>query len=260
MLLSYLVRINSKMGTRKNTIGLALCLALFPTGAMGEPKSDTERDYRMMREAMVENQMVKRDIRSPLLLHAMRNVPRHFFIPEKYRRQAYEDYPIPIGGGQTISQPYIVAKMTELVDVKKGSKVLEIGTGSGYQAGVLATMGAEVFSIEIIQILSDQAKDNLQKTGLLDHVHLKVGDGYQGWPDEAPFDAIIVTAAPEKVPEPLKEQLKPGGKLVIPLGSTEGVYARQELRLLEKKEDGSFKDMTVFPVSFVPMTGEAQKN
>jgi len=203
--------------------------------------------------------MMMRDVRDRDVLRAMRTVPRHLFMPEKYRSQAYEDHPLPIGAGQTISQPYIVAKMTELAGLKKGSKVLEIGTGSGYQAAVLAETGAEVFTIEILQPLGEQAKKNLAGAGY-EGIHTRIGDGYRGWAEKAPFDAVIVTAAPESVPEPLKAQLKVGGRLVIPVGASGMVFSRQELKVLTKEKEDRFREESVFPVAFVPMTGESQKN
>lgn len=216
-----------------------------------DPMFETERMQ------MVETQLKVRDVRDANVLRAMNKVPRHLFVASEYQKDAYEDHPLPIGHGQTISQPYIVAKMTELADFKPGAKVLEIGTGSGYQAAVLAELGAEVYSIEIIEALSKQAEKNLKAAGY-SKVHLRVGDGYKGWPEVAPFDAVIVTAAPEKVPQPLKDQLKVGGKLVIPVGQAGGFFHRQELIVITRTKK-EFEQRSVFPVAFVPMTGEAEK-
>ena len=177
----------------------------------------------------------------------MAAVPRHRFVPARLQDMAYEDHPLPIGHGQTISQPYIVALMSQVLAVQPGERVLEIGTGSGYQAAVLAAMGARVFSIEIVAELGRQAADNLKALGY-DTVHLKIGDGYQGWPAHAPFDAIIVTCAPSQVPQPLKDQLAEGGRMVIPVG--ERHY--QQLFLLVKS-GGVIRQSTIVDVRFVPM-------
>ncbi|MCD6163020.1 MAG: protein-L-isoaspartate(D-aspartate) O-methyltransferase [candidate division Zixibacteria bacterium] len=212
---------------------------------------DSADTYTMNRLAMVETQIKQRGISDKNVLAAMEKVPRHRFVPENVIKYAYEDEPLPIGSGQTISQPYIVALMTELLELKKHSKVLEIGTGSGYQAAVLAELCDSVYSIEIVCELADRA-DSILKA--LDYnATVKCGDGYQGWPDHAPFEAIIVTAAPEKIPQPLLDQLAEGGRLVIPVGSH-----NQELKLI-RKESGKIKEMNVIPVRFVPMTGEAEK-
>jgi len=202
--------------------------------------------YDRLREGMVVTQIIARDVRDPEVLRAMRAVPRHLFVPEEIRERAYEDHALPIGRGQTISQPYVVAAMTEALRVEKGMKVLEIGTGSGYQAAVLAELGARVFSIEIIPELARSARATLEKLG---YTSVKVieGDGYRGLPEEAPFDRIIVTAAPPDVPQALKDQLAVGGRIVIPVGSPE-----QDLIVLEKTEAG-FTRTYLFPVRFVPM-------
>jgi protein-L-isoaspartate(D-aspartate) O-methyltransferase len=202
------------------------------------------------RNRMVDEQLVPRGIKDPGVLAAMRRVPRHAFVPEDMRALAYADRPLPIGHDQTISQPAIVATMTELANVRRGSRVLEVGTGSGYQAAVLAAMGAEVYSIEIVAPLAEQAAKLLAQLGYK-NVKTRIGDGYRGWPEAAPFDAILVTAAPPRVPEPLKRQLKSGGRLVIPVGTTD-----QELRVLTRTRTG-WDERTVIPVRFVPMTGEA---
>jgi len=201
---------------------------------------------------MVEEQIEARGIKDSLVLAAMRKVPRHLFVPERYRSEAYADHPLPIGYGQTISQPYIVAYMTEALRLKGGEKVLEIGTGSGYQAAVLAEIADSVFTIEIIPELAESARERLRRLGYK-NIFVLCGDGYRGWPEHAPFDAIIVTAAPDHIPGPLVEQLKVGGRMVIPVGS---VY--QELFLVVKTERGVEK-RPLLPVRFVPMTGEAQR-
>lgn len=203
------------------------------------------------RDMMVSEQIARRGVRDTLVLQAMRKVPRHLFIPEEQRPNAYKDRALPIEEGQTISQPYIVALMTELARVKPGNKVLEIGTGSGYQAAVLAEIGAEVFSIEIIKELADSAMQNLKKTGYTS-VHVIHGDGYDGLEEQAPFDSILITAAPPRVPEPLKQQLKVGGRLVVPVGEWQ-----QQLIVLTRTKTGLEKK-SVIPVVFVPMTGKAR--
>lgn len=188
---------------------------------------------------------------SPRVMAALGRVERHRFVPEAMVPHAYLNRPLPIGAGQTISQPYIVALMTDLLDLAGGEKVLEIGTGSGYQAAMLAELGARVFSIEIVAELAAEARQRLDAAGYR-AVVVRVGDGWVGWPDEAPFDAIIVTAAPERIPEPLIDQLRPGGRLVIPVGPP----GLQELVVGVKQADGSLRRQHVLPVAFVPFTGE----
>lgn len=209
-------------------------------------------ELALARQRMIED-IRARGVTAPRVLAALESVPRHLFVPESERSEAYEDTPLPIGAGQTISQPYIVAFMTHHLDVQPGDRILEIGTGSGYQAAVLSRLGAEVYSIEIIKTLGERARRTLTELGYRT-VHLRVGDGYQGWPSAAPFDGIIVTAAPPSIPDPLLRQLKIGGKLVIPVG---GAY--QDLWVLTKRRDGGFRRQRVLPVLFVPMTGEAQR-
>ncbi len=215
--------------------------------------SDPEAVYKQRRLDMAEEQIALRNVRSPEVLRAMETVPRHRFVPEHLVDLAYADTPLPVGMGQTISQPYIVAFMTELLGPEKGQKVLEIGTGSGYQAAVLAEMGAEVYTVEIQEPLSLFARSVINGLGY-SNVHFKTGDGYPGWEEHAPYDAVIVTAAPEEIPVPLKAQLREGGRMVIPLGD-----GTQELLLLTKTKDG-FDEERVAPVRFVPMTGEALKH
>jgi protein-L-isoaspartate(D-aspartate) O-methyltransferase len=200
---------------------------------------------------MVAEQIAARGVTDERVLDAMRTVPRHEFVPEDLRGAAYEDRPLPIGEGQTISQPYVVAAMTELARVRPGARVLEIGTGSGYQTAVLATLGATVYSIEIVEPLGRRAAADLARLGY-QNVHLRIGDGYAGWPEAAPFDAIVVTAAPPHVPRPLLEQMKVGARMVIPVGA-----AYQELRVITRTETG-YSEESAFPVRFVPMTGAAQ--
>ncbi|HKV08622.1 MAG TPA: protein-L-isoaspartate(D-aspartate) O-methyltransferase [Thermoanaerobaculia bacterium] len=210
-------------------------------------------DFAAERRRMVEEQIRRRALRDPKVLAAMEQVPRHRFVPDNLRAQAYADHPLPIGYKQTISQPYIVALMTSLLLLKKGDRVLEIGTGSGYQAAVLSRIAGDVYTIEIVSPLADRARRTLKDLGY-DNVHVRTGDGYKGWPDRAPFDAILVTAAPPIVPEPLLVQLKVGGRLVLPVGD----YF-QNLTVYTKRPDGSFEKENVLPVRFVPMTGEVQQ-
>ena len=204
------------------------------------------------RMRMVEQQLLARDITDPRVISAMRRIPRDSFVPPDLRQRAYEDRPLPIGYRQTISQPYIVAYMTQALRLGPNEKVLEIGTGSGYQAAVLSELAGSVYSIEIVAQLAKRARDTLKKLGY-DNVQVKQGDGYAGWPDQAPFDAIMVTAAPDHVPQPLVNQLALGGRLVLPVGETQ-----QTLMVLIRTEDGVEQEATL-PVLFVPMTGEAER-
>jgi protein-L-isoaspartate(D-aspartate) O-methyltransferase len=204
------------------------------------------------RQAMVFTQITSRGITNPLVLKAMREVPRHLFVPEAQRAHAYEDRALPVGEGQTISQPYIVALMTEQARVEPGHKVLEVGTGSGYQAAILAQMGASVHTIEIIPALAHRARATLDSVGYR-NIQYRVGDGYRGWPDAAPFDAILVTAAPDHVPQPLVDQLAIGGHLVVPVGASQ-----QTLMVITRTGEGTRSDRTI-PVLFVPMKGEAER-
>ena len=201
---------------------------------------------------MVEQQIAARGISDAATLAAMRTVPRHEFLPMRLRSEAYADYPLPIGHGQTISQPYVVAFMTEAIRPQPGEKILEIGSGSGYQAAVLAAMGANVYTMEIVEPLAEMSRQTLERLGYK-NARVKFGDGFRGWPEHAPFDAIIVTCAPDKIPAPLVEQLRDGGRMIIPVGSG----MNQELVLLRKTGD-KIEQQSVLPVRFVPMTGEAQ--
>jgi protein-L-isoaspartate(D-aspartate) O-methyltransferase len=202
---------------------------------------------------MVQSQLRDRDVTDARVLAAMEKVPRHEFVPQELRTMAYADHPLPIGHDQTISQPYIVALMTQLARPKPTARALDVGTGSGYQAAVLAELCKEVYSIEILAPLANDARKRLARLGYK-NVEVRCGDGYRGWPEHAPFDLIIVAAAPDHIPKPLVEQLAVGGRLVIPVGR----YF-QDLIVAEKQKDGSIRQEDVAPVRFVPMTGEAQK-
>jgi protein-L-isoaspartate(D-aspartate) O-methyltransferase len=208
-----------------------------------------QETYGEQRREMVKTQLERRGIRDERVLQALREVPRHLFIDERYQHQAYEDYPLPIDGEQTISQPYIVGLMTEAADIMEGDRVLEIGTGSGYQAAVLAHLTDEVYTVEIIRELAEKAEKTLQKLGYA-QVKIKLGDGNFGWEEHAPYDAIIVTCASKQVPSVLFDQLKEGGKMVIPL---ESYSSFQMLTLIEKKQGMPVKK-EILPVRFVPMT------
>ena len=210
--------------------------------------------YEKKRKAMVEIQLRARDITNLRVLDAMRKVPRHLFVDPRFRPEAYEDYPLPIAEGQTISQPYIVALMTQCLKLKGKEKVLEVGTGSGYQAAVLAHLCDRVYTVEINATLAKKAGDFLSQLGYA-HVEVKCGDGFFGWPDKAPFDAVIVTCAAHHVPEPLFAQLKEGGRMVIPVDRTEGAQTLLAIR----KVRGRMETEDVTLVRFVPMTGENRK-
>jgi protein-L-isoaspartate(D-aspartate) O-methyltransferase len=232
---------------------IAACApAQQPTGAPS--------NYDSLRDAMVRRDIAtgvfgRTPVRDEAVLRAMRTVPRHEFVPDDVRPYAYADSPLPIGHDQTISQPFIVATMTEALQVNEDDVVLEVGTGSGYQAAVLAEIVKQVYTIEIVAPLGRRAARDLKRLGY-DNVDVRIGDGYQGWPEHAPFDAIIVTAAPDHVPQPLIDQLKPGGRMVIPVGRTGGV---QRLKRITKNNDGAPNEETLDLVRFVPMTGEAEK-
>jgi protein-L-isoaspartate(D-aspartate) O-methyltransferase len=231
----------------------ALGMVLACEASTGSTNSmQDETGMQAARDRMVRDQIAARGLTDERVLAALRRVPRHRFVPAAQRDAAYGDHPLPIGQGQTISQPYIVALMTELADLQPGESVLEIGTGSGYQAAVLAEMGVRVKSIEIIPPLAEEASRLLRDLGY-DGVEVRAGDGYRGWPEAAPFDAILVTAAPPEIPQPLVEQLALGGRLVVPVGTH-----FQELVVKMRTPEG-LRDRTVLPVRFVPMTGEAQK-
>jgi len=218
---------------------------------LGPGLPDAKESYRVLRERMVDRQIEARGIRDRAVLDAMKEVPRHLFVPEKVRTESYDDHPLPIGLGQTISQPYIVAFMTELLKLKPDHRIFELGTGSGYQAAVASRIVKDVFTMEIYGELAGSAAQRLAELGY-DNVHVKGGDGYYGWEEKAPFDAIIVTAAADHIPPPLVKQLRPGGRLIIPLG---GPFSVQQLVLISKGTDGSTKEQSIIPVRFVPLLG-----
>ncbi len=224
-----------------------------PDGLSGwqRPRSS---ERRAQRRAMVERQIAARGVRDRAVLDALTRVPRHWFVPDSIQAAAYNDRPLPIGEGQTISQPYIVALMTEALDLTRDSKVLEIGTGSGYQAAVLAEITPHVFTIEIVEPLGRRAIKVFKNRGYTT-IQARIGDGYAGWLEHAPFDAVIVTCAPDHIPPKLVEQLKPGGRLCIPVGDQGRI---QKLVLVKKSEEGKLTSTNLIPVRFVPMTGQAQ--
>ncbi len=230
---------------------IAILVVSLMVSACGATEPAT---FEQMRENMVEKQLIDRGIRNRRVLEAMRSVPRHEFVPKALQNQAYYDSPLPIGHRQTISQPYIVAFMTEKLDPEAGDRVLEIGTGSGYQAAVLSRLVKEVYTIEIVEPLARSAAAALKRAGCK-NVFVRAGDGYLGWPEKAPFDAIIVTAAPDHVPKPLVEQLKEGGKMAIPIGAE---FQIQTLKVFTKQQ-GILVLESALPVRFVPMTGKAQE-
>ena len=234
---------------RRGAAAVVLALLGAPMSVCAAASEDR---FAAERERMVEEQIEAREVADPRVLAAMRSVPRHEFVPEGERVHAYEDRPLPIGQGQTISQPYIVAVMSELLHLRGTEKVLEVGTGSGYQAAVLSRLANEVYTIEIVAELAKRAEVDLRRLGFA-NVHVRAGDGYRGWPEHAPFDAIIVTAAPGHVPQPLVDQLAVGGRMVLPVGD---VF--QELVLVTRSEQG-VRQERLLGVRFVPMTGEAQR-
>jgi len=229
---------------------LVMASIVGDNGATGQPPS-REDPYAARRETMVATQIEARGVHDERVLAAMRRVPRHLFVPDALRDEAHRDGPLPIGSGQTISQPYIVALMTELLRPRPDMKVLEIGTGSGYQAAVLAECAGQVYTIEIVPELGRSAARLLESLDY-DNIHTRIGDGFDGWPEQAPFDAVIVTAAPAEIPQPLLDQLAVGGRLVIPVGS-----GAQDLILVTRTEKG-FDRQFITPVRFVPMTGKAE--
>ena len=228
------------------------------TTSLRAPQASAQKDsehFQKLRDDMVRTQIASMRwlggdaVRDPRVLDAMRQVPRHLFVPPEIVPYAYEDRPLPIGYAQTISQPYIVAKMTELAQPKSGDRALEIGTGSGYQAAVLSKLVAEVFTMEIVEPLGRQAAERLRAMGYR-NVEVRIGDGYQGWPEKAPFEVILVTAAPPEIPPKLIEQLKPGGRMVVPVGELPN---DQWLVLITKNAKGEVRKRDVMPVRFVPM-------
>lgn len=241
-------------------IGLGPVLACVPDDPGGNrppvggpPSGGDDDEFARQRAAMVDRQLHAREIDDPRVLEIMARVPRHEFVPEHLQDLAYEDRPLPIEVDQTISQPYIVALMTQLAQPQPDDRALDVGTGSGYQAAVLSGLVREVSSIEIHEELADSARERLRRLGY-ENVTVRHGDGYRGWPDQAPFDLIIVAASPPEIPPPLIDQLAPGGRLVLPVEEGPG----QQLILIEKDADGAVSRRVVAPVSFVPMTGEAR--
>jgi protein-L-isoaspartate(D-aspartate) O-methyltransferase len=228
---------------------MALAIGLAAAACSSSMSQTGEEDWGAARTRMVDEQIRSRDVRSPAVLDAMRRVPRHLFVPAEERRSAYTDYPLPIGFGQTISQPYIVAFMTEALEVTKDHRVLEIGTGSGYQAAILGELAGDVFTIEIVTELADRARQTLKELGYK-NIHVRAGNGYAGWPEEAPFDRIMVTAAPDQVPQALVDQLEPDGLMAIPVGTGE-----QLLQIMRRTPSG-LTTIKTLPVRFVPMTGK----
>lgn len=232
--------------------GMMMGFIFLCVASGGAAMTNEDAEYASERAAMVSEQIAARGIEDPDVLDAMRRVPRHRFVPTEEQRYAYRDMPLPIGHGQTISQPYIVALMTELVEPRSDARVLEVGTGSGYQAAVLAEIVDHVYSIEIEDDLARRAAALLEELGY-DNVTVRAGDGYGGWPEYAPFDIIVVTAAPDHVPQALVEQLKPGGSMIVPVGP---VYSVQELRLIRKDASGKLTEKSIAPVRFVPLRRE----
>ena len=228
---------------------------LVATAILAMPAWSADVEFERLRRAMVDEISADRDGLpagfAPQVKDAMLRVPRHLFVAPSAQRYAYDNVPLPIGHGQTISQPYIVALMTHVLGLRSGDRVLEIGTGSGYQAAVLAEIVAKVYTIEIVPPLAAEARERLALLGYR-NVEVRTGDGYKGWPEQAPFDAIMVTAGADETPAPLLEQLKPGGKLVIPLGPS----GNQRLTLTEKRPDGTLRSREIIPVRFVPFTRE----
>jgi protein-L-isoaspartate(D-aspartate) O-methyltransferase len=227
-----------------------LLLLIFCTISNGAPRKNL---FSALLDKMLTTQIIARGIKDSRVIEAMRKVPRHLFVPEKMRGSAYDDRPLPIGEGQTISQPYIVAFMSEVLDLSSRDRVLEIGTGSGYQAAILAEIVRQVYTIEIRPGLGETARERLKKMGYR-NIFVKIGDGYKGWPEKAPFNAVIVTCAPEKIPRPLIDQLTEGGRMIIPVGEERGI---QELILL-RKEKGMIIKKAVMSVVFVPMIKEEE--
>ena len=239
---------------RRGWIPAAFDVALgLSASGCGSP--DGPNGYEAARAAMVARQVEARGVDDARVLAALRAVPRHRFVPAELADDAYDDGPLPIGHGQTISQPYVVAYMTQIADLQPGERVLEVGTGSGYQAAVLAELGCEVWTVEIVPELAERAARDLREAGY-GRVHTRAGDGYRGWREAAPFDAIVVTAAPDHVPEPLVEQLALGGRLVIPVGP-QG-WEGQEIVRITRTAEGLEREV-LLPVRFVPMTGEAER-
>jgi protein-L-isoaspartate(D-aspartate) O-methyltransferase len=248
-----LSRLNVRRAVTAIPINVSFCVAIVLAAlACGDSVTGTQRgshDRDGERRRMVDEQLKARDIRDARVLEAMLTVPRHLFVPEAQRAEAYTDAPLPIGHGQTISQPYIVAFMTQALSVQPGDRILEIGTGSGYQAAVLSALANAVYTIEIVAPLAERARDTLTRLGYR-NIQVRTGNGYRGWPEHAPYDRIIVTAAPDEVPAALVQQLKIGGVMAIPVGTV-----TQELRILRRTATGT-ETLRTLPVRFVPMTGK----
>jgi protein-L-isoaspartate(D-aspartate) O-methyltransferase len=225
-------------------------LGAVSCGKNGQAPADAERGAR---EKMVRTQIAARGVKDPRVLRAMSDVPRHLFVDPSHRADAYADRPVPIGEGQTMTQPYIAALMTELLDIQPSDRILEIGTGSGYESAILSRLAREVYSIEILPAISRKAQERLRTLGSA-NVKFRIGDGYGGWPDAAPFDGILVTAAPRQIPPALLEQLAPNGRMVIPVGDF-----FQELKVFAKDAKREVTESSVLPVRFVPMSGEAER-
>lgn len=243
--------------TLPNAIGLMMVLTFCQSAALHAAGNDAYAEARAQLVEEIEDHVratsdyLERDALDERVLQAIGSVPRHEFVPPDVRPRAYDNRPLPIGYGQTISQPYIVAIMTDLMDLQPGDRALEIGTGSGYQAAILAALIDAVYSIEIIAPLGEAAAGRLQRLGF-DNVEVRIGDGYYGWEEQAPFDAIVVTAAASHIPPPLLKQLKPGGRMIIPVGSR---FLTQQLLLVRKQSDGEIVTRQILPVAFVPFTG-----
>lgn len=247
------------METKRSGISPISVLCLFVLLSSAAIMTAPADDFTSLRNAMVReiaddvretSAYIDREALTDQVMQVMGRVPRHEFLPDDVKPLAYENRPLPIGYGQTISQPYIVALMTELLEPKAGHKVLEIGTGSGYQAAILAELTSQVFTIEIIEELGKQAVERFQRLGT-ENIEIRIGDGYYGWPEQAPFDAIVVTAATDHIPPPLIKQLKPGGRMIIPVG---GKFQVQQLVLVEKTSEGKTITQQILPVRFVPFT------
>jgi len=239
------------LGRRPRRLAAAFFALLLAAGNdLGLSRPASADDLAVQRKTMVE-ELRRRGITKPEVLAAMEQVPRHLFVPDEVRAQAYSDTPLSIGGGRSIYQPYVVALMASLLELKKGDKVLEVGTGSGYHAAVLARIAREVYSVEIVEPVAVQASKRLSVLGY-HNVEVRVGDGYQGWPEEAPFDAIILSVAPPHIPQPLIDQLRVGGRMVVPVG---GFF--QDLQVITKAKDG-IETRTIIPVRLSPMTGKVR--
>jgi protein-L-isoaspartate(D-aspartate) O-methyltransferase len=239
--------------TQVASIGVALCCLWGLSQAADDGYTELRQEMvaEIEQDANRTSAYIDKEALDPRVMGAIGRVHRHAFVPQDQKAHAYENRPLPIGHGQTISQPYIVALMTDLLKPAPGDRVLEIGTGSGYQAAILAELTEQVYSLEIIEELGQQARTRLARLGY-ENVHVRIADGYYGWPSEAPFDSIVVTAAASHIPAPLIEQLKPGGRMVIPVG---GRFQVQQLMLIEKTEDGEITNRQLLPVRFVPLTG-----